>query len=98
MIETLLAEISAAGWLIDLFHQTNDGTWQGSLREPNSNEATYPVFGTTALEALQRAFVNACSPSGRFVRARVSHSLPSYGVDILADLGLKRPEPIKRRV
>lgn len=96
MIETLLAEIAEAGWLVDLVHQTNDGTWQGSLREVNSNEATYPVSAATAFEALQQAWFKTFSPEDRMVRARVAYSLPSYGVDILADLGLTHK--VRRRV
>jgi hypothetical protein len=97
MLEELILEINASGYLLANLFQLTDTRWQANLRTSGESPLMFEYGkGTTPYEALSRAF----HAMGEGVQARQSRSIASIepsksGNALLASLGLRKKEPIK---
>lgn len=72
MIEDLLEEISAAGWLLSNLFQLDSGLWQANLR--NATHHTDYGLGFTPAEALEAAIDQMASAS-EIIKPTQSYSI-----------------------
>lgn len=94
MLETLLSEITSAGWTLGYLRQAGP-TWEVQLLRPSADpDYSYDLAYWSAQDPVE-ALAGALNQAETTKQPKVPYRV-SPGVDILADLGLKKP--IHRRI